>query len=863
MTGREPDNERKALEMDWKSKRRDVRILMGMLLLMPFLLLAPFVPALLTGARFGPLTLDGNVGDWPGRYRLDLPPWQGPLGTELYGALEDGNYVFGLVSPELQPGVKVTIWLNTDQDASTGYRIWGTAGGAEYNIDFVVGNDPILYKGGPAETTVAGPLPCGTGPGAVEVAVPVASLYGTPRAINLLVDIGGKLYLPGDFSQTQYTVGDGFRPPRTDPTKRVGIVFSRLNAAKFHDAFAYSQLVMALQHQAMMAGLPYDLLEDSSLEELKNLVNYDALVLPYMAHVESAKLQKVSDNLTAAVHAYHIGLMAAGNLLTNDASSVALPGDSYSRQKSLLGVGPVSFQGPVASVVRAADVTHPVMRGYSAGETILTYDPIWYGTYLPQPGVSAWTLANHETAGAQHPAATATYTGGRNVFFSNEQVMADGNLAWPALRWIVHGDALPVALKMGRQKALFCSRNDMDQSMFFDEFQDAERPLLELITRWKNQYDFVGSYYINVGNAPAADERTDWSISGPLYRSYLSLGNEIGTHSYTHPDYTSQLTAQQLDFEFRQSKEVISAGVPTDVQGAAIPGNPETLEVNRQIMPHFTYVSGRYSAKGAGYPGAFGTLEPGLTGTYFCLNMLPDFTLIEYQQKTAEQAEQIWSQEYDGLTTHANLPVVHWMWHDYGPTIGLPAGYTVAMYENLIAKARTAGAEFVTGRDLARRIAAFRASGLKATQKGNLLSVDVRGSDLGSFALEIDSTRVIKKVARWYAYDGRKLFLPLQGRKFEIELGSAADPVTRITHLPMRAQLMSLEGDGVKLSFGFLGEGTVRVALGNVGSNGVTVTGADSIRVEGQTLTMQFAQDTMHAVTIAPSKGAGGGKKPR
>ncbi|MBI4870195.1 MAG: cadherin [Candidatus Riflebacteria bacterium] len=862
MTKRERDNERKALHMDWKGKRRDTRILMGMLLLAPFLLIPPLVTALFSGATYGPITLDGNMADWPGRYRLDLPPWHAPLGTELYGCLEEGNYVFALVSPELTPGARVTIWLNTDQDASTGYRIWGSAGGAEYNVDFAVGSDPTLYKGAAGESVVAGPLECGVGTGAVELAVPVSSLYGTPKAINILVDIGGKLYLPSDFSQTQYAIAEGSRPPRTDPTKRVGIVFSQVNAGKFHDAFSYSQLVMALQHQSMMAGLPFDVLEDSSLENLENLVNYDVLVLPYMAHVEATKLARISETLTAAVHAYHIGLMAAGNLLTNDSGGIPLPGDSYSRQRSLLGVGPVAFQGPVASVVRATDVSHPVMRGYTAGETILTYDSIWYGTYVPQPGVSSWMLAAHETGGAQHPAATATYTGGRNVFFSNEQVMADGNLAWSALRWIVHGDSVPVGLKMGREKSLFCSRNDMDQSMYFDEFQETERPLLQLITRWKDQYDFVGSYYINVGNAPAAGERTDWTLSGPLYRSYLALGNEIGTHSYTHPDYTSQLTDQQLDFEFRQSKEVISAGVPTDVRGAAIPGNPETLAVNKAIMPHFTYVSGRYSAKGSGYPGAFGTLAPGITGTYFCLNMLPDFTLIEFQKQTAEQAEQVWSQEYDALTTHANLPIIHWMWHDYGPTIAVPDGYSVAMYENLIAKARNAGAEFVTGRDLARRIAALRSSGVKLTQKGNILSAEVRGSDLGSFALEVDSSQVIKKVAHWYAYDGRKLFLPLQGRRFEVELGSTPDPVTRITRLPMRAQLMSLEGDGVKLNFGFVGQGTVRVALGNVGPKGVTVTGADSHQVEGSTLTLQFATDTMHTVKIAPAKD-GPGKKPR
>ena len=60
--------------------------------------------------------------------------------------------------------------------------------------------------------------------------------------------------------------------------------------------------------------------------------------------------------------------------------------------------------------------------------------------------------------------------------------------------------------------------------------------LIPILQQWKQQYNFVGSYYINIGDNPtgADPSTTDWTKSLPYYQAIQAMGGEIGTHSYTH-----------------------------------------------------------------------------------------------------------------------------------------------------------------------------------------------------------------------------------------------------------------------------------------------------------------------------------------
>jgi serralysin len=619
---------------------------------------------------------------------------------------------------------------------------------------------------------------------------------------------------------------------------RVGIVYSDASANQFFDRFSYSQLFMAMQHQAMMAGIPFDVLSENDLISGANLTDYSALIILPMQY--AANETAVITALTNASQS-GVGIITGGILLSAQA------------MEDLLGVRYTGWIGDMPAVVNAGNVSHPVMRHYQTNEQIIQYATAWLNFYEPVEPANSTILANASVNGEVHGAVFATVHGGRNVYFVNDQIMGDTNLVWQALRWVVYGDNTPVGIKMGRNRSIFVSRNDMDSSMYFDGLAATDIPLLDLLETWKQRYNFVGSYYINIGNNPAAGEYTDWSVSTPLFHSYLQLGNEIGTHSYTHPDFTTDLTAAQLEFEFNQSMLEIEANLGIEVTGAAIPGNPETLEVDGQLNPYFEYISGRYSNVGSGYPGAFGYLTPDYSMLYFSLNLSPDYTLIEWLGNTPAQATQIWADQYAALMSHASQPIVHWLWHDYGPTEGTAGGlYSVAMYEDTIAMASSNGSEFATADDIQKRIMALQSVALDVTEN-DVITADISAADIGQFSLELDSDRVIANVDGWYAYDDDQVFMPQNGGRFVIHQGTTPSQVTHIVSLPMRSKLISLTGDGNALEFSFNGEGIVAIELNPAVVDHYQVQGADGTTLSGNTLQLQFNQSGIHSAAVTYS----------
>ena len=123
------------------------------------------------------------------------------------------------------------------------------------------------------------------------------------------------------------------------------------------------------------------------------------------------------------------------------------------------------------------------------------------------------------------------------MLFSTPGVMADNNLLWQAIDYAANDPGISVSLDLSRFKAIVASRTDMDQAMEVDDVspgagrQGIYDKLLPLLAQWKQQFNFVGSYYVDIGNNPAGGETTNWAVSAPYYGQILALGNELGTHS--------------------------------------------------------------------------------------------------------------------------------------------------------------------------------------------------------------------------------------------------------------------------------------------------------------------------------------------
>jgi len=810
----------------------------------------------------GNMTLNGDLSDWTAGERIDLPGFQVP-GYEVYGKEVAGNYIVAIKSDTVI-GAGTTAWFNVDQNAATGFQIFGNSGGAEFNVNIGAGKQAGLYTGDAGQTLVQSGLPIGFSADGkvVEFAVSKASMTGATGNVDLVLDVNDQVHLPTDYAN-HYTIRTGTAPPVADDGLKVAIVYSATTAAKYFDLTAYSQLFMSAQYQATMAGVPFDVLSEADLSNTAKLAGYDAIIFPAFSHVPDGQLGAIETALTSAVYDYGVSLIAAGDFMTNDAAGNALAGDSYARMKSLLGV---AFEGYGTGniSVHAHDTTHQAMDGYQANELIRDYTNVGYLHFQPV-SATASVLVDQQVGGQTYNAVLATQTGAKNVHFSTDAMLADNNLLWQALQYVTKESTGPeIGLQMSRQSAIVASRNDMDQSQ---ERQDVSPEnggpgiydkLVPLLAQWKADYDFVGSYYINVGNNPP-DQTTNWSVSKPYYQQMLALGNEIGTHSYTHPEDTNLLSASQFAFEFNQSQLVIEQQLGIDVTGAAVPGAPEKLAASQQIIQYFDYISGGASTFGAGYPGAFGYLTPGLADkVYLAPNVSFDFTLAGWLNMTPAQAEAAWATEWANLTSHTDTPIVVWPWHDYGATewlIDPPAGskYTTEMFTNFIARAAAAGSEFVTLADLAQRIESFEKSSISYTTSGDIVTASVISSDAGKFALDIDGGKLIKNVAGWYAYDSDSVFLPKAGGQFTINLGTAQDDVTHIAALPARGELLSVTGDGTNLAFSLIGDGKVVVDLKNPAGLNVAVVGADIASLVGDRLELNLSAPGQHDVSITMS----------
>ncbi len=631
--------------------------------------------------------------------------------------------------------------------------------------------------------------------------------------------------------------------------RRIGIVHSQTSKENFYDPFAYNQLFAAMQHQATMAGVPFDLLSEEDLLIADSLLKYDVVLLPAFSFVQTNQRQTIRSALMQAQSA-GVSLITSGEFMAFRPNGQSYP-DAAELSRELLGVTVSSYQSGVPATVSIATTDHPATRDYTPGEELVSYEQIWFAGFNAVDGETSTPLTTVTAQGQTFPGGQIIERNGPVIHFANEQVMADNNLLWSVLRWAVYGDTAPVSLQLSRNDSVFIARNDMDQAMIAASLPETEIPLLDIITDWKRDYNFVGSYYIDIGNDPIAGQFTDWGVSGPLYRDYIALGSEIGTHSWTHPHHTSQLSAAQLEFEFNQSKNEIGSQIGVPVVGGAVPGNAESLAVVEELNKWFSYFSGRSGNVGSGYQNAIGFLEPQHDMLYFSLNMAPDFTLIDYLDYSPQQATAIWSDEIDHLLTHAETPVLHWLWHDYGPTTQTANGrYSKSMFTDTLAHAYEKGAEFTTLVDLHDRIRAFQSTSL-VVGAGNTIDVTVDSQRVGQLALAVRNDQKIKNVESWYAYDDQQVFVADSGGTYKIRLGETADTVTRVSALPMRARLISVTGDGNELDFTFEGEGEVEVTLSPAMYNNVSVSGADSFVEQQGVLILKFASMGSHVVSLS------------
>ena len=295
----------------------------------------------------------------------------GAGGYSIFGQTNTDGVIFA-IQGSVPIGKATTIWLDTDLNNATGYQIWGFAGGAEYNIEIAADGSAALYSGGAGETFVANlDVAYNADRTGMEVAV-APSVAGLGDTVRVLADVNNAVFLPGDYANTDLVVGSAAVPSGAADL-RVGIVYSETSAANYFNLTNYGQLVMSAQNQAMQAGIPFDLSGEADLTDAARLAEYDVLVFPGFANVPSDQLDAITRALELAVQA-GTGLIAAGNFMRNDEAGAALPGNSYARLQSLLGVTLGGFGTTQGIEVVAKAGSNPVLDDYATGAIVGVVD---------------------------------------------------------------------------------------------------------------------------------------------------------------------------------------------------------------------------------------------------------------------------------------------------------------------------------------------------------------------------------------------------------------------------------------------------------------------------------------------------------
>jgi serralysin len=121
----------------------------------------------------------------------------GVPGYEVYGRHTGAAVVVSIKAPA-PIGANTTIWLNTDLDVGTGYKVWGFAAGAEFNVNVGVDGIPRLHTGGAGEILIS-TLEYAYTDNGLTIEVPTA-LIGNPPSVAVYIDVNDAVFLPNDYS---------------------------------------------------------------------------------------------------------------------------------------------------------------------------------------------------------------------------------------------------------------------------------------------------------------------------------------------------------------------------------------------------------------------------------------------------------------------------------------------------------------------------------------------------------------------------------------------------------------------------------------------------------------------------------------
>ena len=293
------------------------------------------------------ITIDGNFSDWIASERID---YGDVTGYSLYAEAQNGFLHFDLnARPAWRSGPIPRSGSTPTSTPPPATRSSASPEAPNTTSTSRPTAPPRSITGADGQTLVLDNIPIAYSADhtQVELAIPLASIGNPNNPIDVLYDVNNSTFGPTSYTNQPY-VAPNADVTRT-PTHKVAIVYSDTTAANYFRGLgdaagapstAYSDLFMAAQNQARMAGVSYDVIDESQLTNVNNLIGYDALIFPAMTNVNTAQLPAIMSALTSAVYDYHIPIITSGDFLTNDQTGAALRRQSLRQHGDLAGSQP-------------------------------------------------------------------------------------------------------------------------------------------------------------------------------------------------------------------------------------------------------------------------------------------------------------------------------------------------------------------------------------------------------------------------------------------------------------------------------------------------------------------------------------------
>lgn len=621
---------------------------------------------------------------------------------------------------------------------------------------------------------------------------------------------------------------------------RIGIIISKTS---FQQRWGVTQMsAHGWSAVTNLAGIPYDCFFLADLPTVKNLNEYDALVIGQCTFVEKALYPEV----VKSVKSY---LENGGNLII-DGPFATLDEEAQEQDHAdldaLLGIEYAGFQGDSNFRIKVRDNTNYITHPFEIGQYITQH--LANGlNILKFQDADTPVLLTASDENNEYPFLTVRQAGNTRIalvsdfstwagaasFFRNEQPQVFYanelfNELIRTLHWAVYGDIqtpFPVP-QLSNANLTAIIRLDADGSSNLD----AQIRTMNYLVRIAKETGVVPVYaWVSSGATKAG-----WQDLAPLGKKIEEMGGEIGTHSKFHRinrEMTEKRWKEELDDGIQEIEFNMSDfGYPIGKVDFFInPGNTIHMDDYEQVASRFSF----YMTHGfeQDMPLGYGNLT-WFTGPYKNLalvenNPSPDYQWF-YDPSWSYTTQQITAYEeaiFDHMFENIGRGVLfNEMWHDYSITSQpqhdkerIINEKNIAFYDGIKAKFASSDIYCPTPVDLTNKLRAmaqwnysWKTAGDKLEMTLDLTNVrvDTIPYFTGGMGIRIENSRDFIQSVKingndHYAFSNNVVILPNLKKgpnKIEVILGADRSTTPHLTYISKRMPDIRRNGDELQFS---------------------------------------------------------------